>query len=157
MHDCALQDSKFYCQASFHFFNTGEDVFQIPRCLARPYLCRGRRFVTPLLSQMAQSLMIVYAAALTRRVTCPDGNVVANEACCNLFPILEDIQTNLFDGGECGEQAHSALRLLFHDSIGFSLTENLYVLVSLPFVLRMTRLYNQRRWSRWLDCRFRRD
>ncbi|KAI0256111.1 manganese peroxidase 3 [Lactifluus subvellereus] len=68
--------------------------------------------------------MIVHAAALTRRVTCPDGNIVANGACCDLFPVLEDIQANLFDGGECGEQAHSALRLAFHDAIGFSLTED---------------------------------
>ena len=41
-------------------------------------------------------------AALTRRVACPDGkNTATNEACCAFFPILEDIQENLFDGGEC--------------------------------------------------------
>ena len=59
-------------------------------------------------------------AAITRRVTCPDGNITANEACCVLFPILEDIQTNLFDGGKCGEEVHESLRLTFHDSIGWS-------------------------------------
>ena len=37
-----------------------------------------------------------------------------------LFPILQDIQTNLFDGGECGEEVHESLRLTFHDAIGFS-------------------------------------
>ncbi|KAH9083667.1 heme peroxidase [Lactarius deliciosus] len=35
----------------------------------------------------------------------------------------QDIQANLFDGGICGEDAHSALRLAFHDAIGFSLTK----------------------------------
>ncbi|THH18358.1 hypothetical protein EW146_g2607 [Bondarzewia mesenterica] len=60
-------------------------------------------------------------AAATRRVTCPDGNITANAACCALFPVVENLQTNLFDGAECGEEAHSALRLVFHDSIGFSI------------------------------------
>ena len=46
--------------------------------------------------------------------------MTANEACCVLFPILQDIQTNLFDGGECGEEVHESLRLTFHDAIAFS-------------------------------------
>ena len=60
------------------------------------------------------------AAAVTKRVTCADGHVTANQACCVLFPILEDIQANLFDGGECGEEVHESLRLTFHDAIGIS-------------------------------------
>jgi len=60
-------------------------------------------------------------AALTKRVTCSTGQVTANAACCSLFPIVDMLQKNLFDGGECGEEAHSALRLAFHDAIGFSL------------------------------------
>ncbi|TFK35742.1 manganese peroxidase [Crucibulum laeve] len=60
-------------------------------------------------------------AALTKRVTCADGSVTANEACCVLFPIVKDMQATLFDGAECGEEAHSALRLTFHDAIGFSI------------------------------------
>ncbi|KAL5507302.1 GP1_5 [Sanghuangporus vaninii] len=60
-------------------------------------------------------------AALTKRVTCPDGvNVVSDAACCSLFAIRDDIQQNLFDGGECGEEVHESLRLTFHDAIGFS-------------------------------------
>lgn len=60
-------------------------------------------------------------AALTRRVACPDGkNTATNAACCALFPILDDIQENLFDGGQCGEQAHESLRLTFHDAVGWS-------------------------------------
>ncbi|VDC07243.1 unnamed protein product [Peniophora sp. CBMAI 1063] len=65
-------------------------------------------------------LATVTSAAVTKRVTCADGNVTGNEACCVLFPILEDIQTNLFDGGECGEEVHESLRLTFHDAIGIS-------------------------------------
>ncbi|KAI0031537.1 manganese peroxidase 3 [Vararia minispora EC-137] len=68
------------------------------------------------------ALATVSNAALTRRVTCPDGNTATNAACCVLFPIVENIQTHLFDGGECGDEAHGALRLTFHDAIGFSNT-----------------------------------
>lgn len=58
--------------------------------------------------------------ALVRRVTCADGSVTANAACCALFPVVQDIQQNLFDGGECGEEVHESLRLTFHDAIGIS-------------------------------------
>lgn len=60
------------------------------------------------------------SAALIKRVTCPTGQTTANQACCALFPVIDLIQQELFDGGECGEDAHSALRLAFHDAIGFS-------------------------------------
>ncbi|KAI5120026.1 hypothetical protein M0805_004655 [Coniferiporia weirii] len=61
-------------------------------------------------------------AALTRRVSCPDGvNTATNAACCAWFPILDDLQTNLFDN-ECGQEAREALRLTFHDGMGFSPT-----------------------------------
>ena len=64
-------------------------------------------------------------AAITRRVACPDGvNTATNAACCALFAVRDDIQTNLFDGGECGEEVHESLRLTFHDAIGFSTTKN---------------------------------
>ncbi|CAA7268285.1 unnamed protein product [Cyclocybe aegerita] len=59
-------------------------------------------------------------AALTKRVTCASGHITANAACCALFPIVDLLQEQLFDGAECGEQAHSALRLAFHDAIGLS-------------------------------------
>ncbi|KAI0794167.1 Mn peroxidase MNP3 [Fomes fomentarius] len=58
--------------------------------------------------------------ALVRRVTCADGSVTANAACCALFPVIQDLQQNLFDGGECGEDVHESLRLTFHDAIGIS-------------------------------------
>jgi len=67
------------------------------------------------------AMIAVANAALIRRVTCPDGkNTANNAACCPLFAIRDDIQTNLFDGGECGEEVHESLRLTFHDAIGFS-------------------------------------
>lgn len=37
------------------------------------------------------------------------------------FPLLDDLQSNLFDG-QCGEDVHESLRLTFHDAIGFSLS-----------------------------------
>nr|WCB70286.1 manganese peroxidase MnP1 [Trametes hirsuta] len=75
---------------------------------------------------LASLLAIVAAvqfanAAATRKVTCPDGvHTASNAACCALFPVVEDLQKNLFDGGECGEETHESLRLTFHDAIGFS-------------------------------------
>ncbi|KAG5352195.1 Versatile peroxidase vpl2 [Termitomyces sp. Mn162] len=36
---------------------------------------------------------------------------------------MEDLQKNLFGGGECGEEVHESLRLTFHDAIGFSPTK----------------------------------
>ncbi|KDR76713.1 hypothetical protein GALMADRAFT_1328628 [Galerina marginata CBS 339.88] len=60
------------------------------------------------------------AGLRTKRATCPDGvNTATNAKCCFLFPIVEDLSTNLFDG-ECGDEAHGALRLMFHDAIGIS-------------------------------------
>ena len=81
-----------------------------------------RRF--PLPSQLgARFLTCIWAvaAALTRRVACPDGkNTATNAACCQLFAIADDLQQNLFDNGGCGEDVHESLRLTFHDAIAFS-------------------------------------
>ncbi|KAI0705199.1 melanin-decolorizing enzyme [Cytidiella melzeri] len=61
----------------------------------------------------------VAQAAITKRVACPDGvNTATNAACCALFAVRDDIQENLFDGGECGEEVHESFRLTFHDAIG---------------------------------------
>ncbi|KAJ7019580.1 manganese peroxidase-like protein [Mycena alexandri] len=72
----------------------------------------------------------VASGAVTKRVTCATGQTTANAACCVLFPILDDIQENLFDGGECGEEVHESLRLTFHDAIGFSPTKGFVVISS---------------------------
>ena len=70
---------------------------------------------------MLLTLSLLLAAAITKRVACPDGkNTATNAACCALFAVRDDIQENLFDGGECGEEVHESLRLTFHDAIGFS-------------------------------------
>lgn len=69
------------------------------------------------------ALATTASAAVTRRFTCADGNVVQNSACCALFPVLADLKENLFEN-ECAETAHSALRIAFHDAIGFSLNKN---------------------------------
>ena len=64
--------------------------------------------------------MVFSASVLEkRRVLCPGGGVTANAACCSLFPIIKDIQENLFEN-ECGDNAHEALRLTFHDAIAIS-------------------------------------
>ncbi|PPQ72664.1 hypothetical protein CVT24_012642 [Panaeolus cyanescens] len=70
----------------------------------------------------ALAALATVASAAPATVTCPTGQTTANAACCALFPIVSNLlQAQLFDGGECGEEAHSALRLSFHDAIGFSI------------------------------------
>ncbi|KAL0946432.1 hypothetical protein HGRIS_012655 [Hohenbuehelia grisea] len=59
-------------------------------------------------------------ATPTRRAVCSKGRVALHSSCCVWFDVLDDIQANLFDGGECGEEAHESLRIAFHDAIGFS-------------------------------------
>ncbi|KAH9950569.1 heme peroxidase [Amylocystis lapponica] len=40
---------------------------------------------------------------------------------CRIWPdVLDDVQANLFDGGQCIDQAREAIRLTFHDGIGRS-------------------------------------
>ncbi|RPD53187.1 manganese peroxidase isozyme precursor [Lentinus tigrinus ALCF2SS1-6] len=66
------------------------------------------------------ALAIAATAAPNRLATCSNGRTATHEACCVWFDVLDDLQTNLFDGGECGEEVHESLRLTFHDAIGFS-------------------------------------
>ncbi|KAJ7584950.1 putative versatile peroxidase [Mycena floridula] len=58
--------------------------------------------------------------SLEARAVCANGKTTAHASCCAWFDVLDDIQENLFDGAECGEEAHESLRLTFHDAIGFS-------------------------------------
>ncbi|KAJ7577383.1 manganese dependent peroxidase 1 [Mycena floridula] len=81
------------------------------------------KFLSAALVALATVRSAYGATANTKRATCATGQTVANAACCLWFPILEDIQENLFDGGECGEEVHESLRLTFHDAIGFSPTK----------------------------------
>ena len=66
-------------------------------------------------------ILNISLAALTRRVACPDGvHTATNAVCCPLFEVVDLLQSDFFDGGECGEETHESLRLTFHDAIGFS-------------------------------------
>ncbi|KAJ7484858.1 manganese peroxidase [Mycena galericulata] len=72
-------------------------------------------------------LCIVALAAFARAVpstatpdaVCPDGTRVGNAACCAFIPLAQDLQANVFQN-ECGEDAHEALRLTFHDAVAIS-------------------------------------
>ncbi|KAF4564574.1 Versatile peroxidase vpl2 [Pleurotus pulmonarius] len=59
-------------------------------------------------------------AAPSKKFTCSGGRTTRDASCCVWFDVLDDIQENLFDGAECGEEVHESLRLTFHDAIGFS-------------------------------------
>ncbi|KAL4245157.1 Peroxidase, partial [Abortiporus biennis] len=69
-------------------------------------------------------LVVSSAAAPSNKALCSKGRTSNNAACCVWFDVLDDIQENLFDGGECGEDVHESLRLTFHDAIGFSKTNH---------------------------------
>jgi len=58
-------------------------------------------------------------AALARPASCPNG---VDSRCCALLPIINSLQSNLdlFAGRQCNGKARQALRLAFHDAIGFS-------------------------------------
>lgn len=138
-------------------------VPQVPQVLQvshpPPLLGVSSERYVPSPCMVAPVLITVAAAALVRRVTCPDGNVVSNKKCCDLFPVLEDIQKNLFDNGECGEDAHSALRIAFHDAIGYSTTrKETYVFLCLsPLSPENDTAFHQGRRSRWFHLHFRRE
>ncbi|KIP10315.1 hypothetical protein PHLGIDRAFT_65973, partial [Phlebiopsis gigantea 11061_1 CR5-6] len=62
---------------------------------------------------------VVSAAPAAETAVCPDGTRVSNAACCAFIPLAQDLQDNLFQG-DCGEDAHEAIRLTFHDAIAIS-------------------------------------
>jgi len=67
---------------------------------------------------------VAYAAPQSQPTTdvlCADGNRAQHAACCPLFALRDDLQTNLFLN-QCGEDVHESLRLSFHDAIAFSPT-----------------------------------
>ncbi|KAK7688353.1 hypothetical protein QCA50_008725 [Cerrena zonata] len=70
-------------------------------------------------------VVAAYAAPSTNNAACSKGRTAKHATCCKWFDVLDDIQENLFDGGECGEEAHESLRLTFHDAIGFSFSHPL--------------------------------
>ncbi|KAF7325593.1 Peroxidase [Mycena kentingensis (nom. inval.)] len=80
------------------------------------------KMLSSLVLALATVSVVNAAATVSKRATCPGGEEVNDAACCALIPIVADLQDDLFDGAECGEEAHEALRLSFHDAIGFSPT-----------------------------------
>jgi len=60
------------------------------------------------------SLPLVLGAVIRRQGAVP-------EQCTFLLPIVDDLMDNLFEN-ECGDAAHGALRLTFHDAIGIDPT-----------------------------------
>ncbi|KAF8871620.1 hypothetical protein CPB84DRAFT_1900685 [Gymnopilus junonius] len=65
-------------------------------------------------SALALTLPLVLGAAIERRAAVP-------QECAFLLPIVDDLMDNLFEN-ECGDAAHGALRLTFHDAIGIDPT-----------------------------------
>ncbi|OCH90032.1 hypothetical protein OBBRIDRAFT_835392 [Obba rivulosa] len=63
------------------------------------------------------ALVAVSRAAPT--AVCSDGTRVSNSACCAFVPIVAQLNDLVF-GNDCGEDAHEAIRLTFHDAIGIS-------------------------------------
>ncbi|KAJ6628624.1 manganese peroxidase [Mycena sp. CBHHK59/15] len=61
----------------------------------------------------------VRGAPTTTDAVCPDGTRVGNAACCAFIPLAKDLQETIFQN-ECGEDAHEAIRLTFHDAIAIS-------------------------------------
>ncbi|KAF8889513.1 hypothetical protein CPB84DRAFT_1849313 [Gymnopilus junonius] len=66
------------------------------------------------ISALVLALPVVLGAAIDRRATVP-------QECAFLLPIVDDLMNNLFEN-ECGDAAHGALRLTFHDAIGIDPT-----------------------------------
>ncbi|KAJ6628150.1 manganese peroxidase [Mycena sp. CBHHK59/15] len=65
------------------------------------------------------ALVASVRAAPAIGAVCPDGTRVGHAACCAFIPLAKDLQENIFQN-ECGEDAHEALRLTFHDAIAIS-------------------------------------
>ncbi|OBZ76767.1 Versatile peroxidase VPL2 [Grifola frondosa] len=64
------------------------------------------------------TLVVAVMAAPAKRASCSNGRTASNPKCCVWYDVLDDIQQNLFEGGQCG--SHESLRLTFHDAIAFS-------------------------------------
>nr|VWO95036.1 Uncharacterized protein [Ganoderma boninense] len=52
------------------------------------------------------SLAVLVSAVPMRRATCSNGRTATDAACCVWFDVLDDIQQNLFDNAQCGEDVH---------------------------------------------------
>ncbi|KAI0089724.1 manganese peroxidase isozyme precursor [Irpex rosettiformis] len=57
-------------------------------------------------------------------VQCDGGRETENEKCCIFYDVRDDLQANLFNGGKCDDESREALRMMFHDAISYSTTDN---------------------------------
>ncbi|TFK27230.1 peroxidase [Coprinopsis marcescibilis] len=51
---------------------------------------------------------------------CSNGRNAANPQCCVWFDVLDDLQAGFYQGAKCESPVRKILRIVFHDSIGFS-------------------------------------
>ncbi|KAI0634217.1 manganese-repressed peroxidase [Trametes polyzona] len=73
---------------------------------------------------LACVLAVSAAPPVAKRTSCSNGRTASGSRCCVWYDVLDDFQGagGLFQGGQCGEEAHESLRLTFHDAIGISST-----------------------------------
>jgi len=77
-----------------------------------------------LVSLAALSSLLPSALAAETRLICPGARHTAIDLrCCPWYDIRDDLISDIFQG-TCGEDAHSTLRIAFHDAIGFSQNSN---------------------------------
>ncbi|KAI0717892.1 hypothetical protein C8T65DRAFT_827935 [Cerioporus squamosus] len=79
-------------------------------------------FAKAILPVLSFALLASAAPPTAKRATYDNGHTTNDAKCCVWFDVLDDIQSTdgLFEGGQCGEEAHESLRLTFHDAIGYS-------------------------------------
>ncbi|KAJ6537944.1 manganese peroxidase [Mycena capillaripes] len=89
------------------------------RCLQETHKNPGSKILPTVTLIMRLSalltLPLIYITAIS------SSSTLAPRTTCDIwYKVLKDIQANLFDKGKCGDDAHDALRLSFHDAIGYS-------------------------------------
>ncbi|KAI0686107.1 manganese peroxidase [Cytidiella melzeri] len=76
----------------------------------------------------------------TTKTTCSGGRIAQSTECCKFYDILDDVQANIFIGGQCDAESREvsvpftasvavpdrpqSLRLMFHDAISYSTSAN---------------------------------
>ena len=75
-------------------------------------LCPSRSWCVQNIFTRTHVLTAQIGSPLNKRVSCLDGkHSASNILCCPWYSVLDDIQQNLFDGGQCGAEARESLRL----------------------------------------------
>ncbi|KAI0808927.1 manganese peroxidase isozyme precursor [Irpex lacteus] len=90
-------------------------------------VCRGMVWMVLLGANLLHGppgCVLATPTSSSKQVHCGAGRTAENNKCCKFYDILDDLQTNLFNGGECDAETREALRLMFHDAISYSTTKN---------------------------------